>query len=148
MKKTKIKFKIGKSKIKFELEEPINGYVFVKAISPWTSRELATQPTIDDFKDDIESLLPNEIIDQDDQMSLLLPNFFETINKHINKYGRIADADFCTYANYLALINRAIFDKLNRDFFTEKDQRDMVTKLVNIFEQEFQKIERTGFSNL
>ena len=141
-------FKIGDKIISIKLKEPIPNMLLVEICSPWSTRKMATQVRVKDFIADIESLLPSELVDQDDQMPILLPKLIETLKKHIAKYGRIADADFSTYANYLALIYQAIITKLNRGSLTEKNIIDLVTNLAGITEKLFFKIERTQFSKL
>jgi len=81
----KITFNVGNEDLVFEITEPLQGYLLIESYSPWTSRELPFQVKIDSFREDSENLLPAKIIDQEDQISILMPKFIETLSNHISK---------------------------------------------------------------
>ena len=95
------KFSVGEYEINIPLDSPKEDFILFEQLNPWSDSRVAALIPTKQFITDVNTLIPEEI--EEDLDKTMYPCLLETLAMHAKVYGKLADADYCTYLNYYYL---------------------------------------------
>jgi hypothetical protein len=146
MKSKVFKFKVGKLRIAMKFYSPQRNCVAVRQLHPWSEKEMQSVVSEDDLLTDLKSLMP-KVIDGSPEESMV-PCLMNTLESHVREYGRLADADFCTYMTYYFLIRSEIEKALGLPAMDEAMKKETMLETLESLEGQGVPVVYTGFRNL
>ncbi len=139
-------FKAGEHEFSITLPSPKENSVLFEQLNPWSDKRCAALIPVDQFTEDLTALIPDRI--ETDPDTTMYPRLLETLAKHAERYGHLADADYCTYLNYYYLIRHHLALKIGAEPISEPDQKGAMLGFHQWLAQQNFPLEPTNLRSL
>ena len=146
MEERTFKFTVGEHEISIPLQCPEEDKVLFEQLNPWSENRAAALIPAQQFITDMNTLIPEHI--EEDLDKTMYPQLLETLATHAKVYGKLADADYCTYLNYYYLIRHYLALELGVDTIDEDDQKGAMLGFHEWLREQDFPLEETNLKSL